>query len=111
MINGVEKDSKENPGNYYIEMDSLPPPIELADRNYNDSISEIFNYKYPVSSLTMEEIDSLFMVKDGDILLDEILVSAKKKDRIAKKRLLYKEPNHHVNFDELRDHVPELKCR
>jgi hypothetical protein len=105
--NGKEG-SKENPGNYFIEMDSLPPPIEFADRTYDDSISEIFNNNYPVSSLTMEEIDSLFKVKDGDILLDEILVSAKKKDRIAKKRLLYKEPNHHINFDKLRDQVPNL---
>lgn len=108
--NNEAKDSKENPANYYIEMDSIPPPIELADRNFNDTISEIFNNNYPVSSLTMEEIDSLFMVKDGDILLDEILVSAKNKDRIAKKRLLYQEPTRHINFEELREQVPNLNA-
>lgn len=104
----MEKDSKENPGNYYIEMDSLPPPIELTDRSFNDSIREIFNHNYPVSSLTREEIDSLFLVKDGDILLDEVVVTASKIERIAKKRLLYKEPTQHVNFEELRGQVPNL---
>ncbi len=91
-------------------MDSIPPPIELADINFNDSINGIFNNNYPVSSLTMEEIDSLFMVKDGDIMLDEILVFAKKKDRIAKKRLIYTEPTRHINFEELRDQVPNLNA-
>lgn len=95
--------SSENPGNYYIKMDPLPPPIELADRNFNDSISEIFNNNYPLSSLSMSEIDSLFAVKDGSILLDEILVPAKKIERITKKRLLYKEPTRYVDFEELRD--------
>ncbi len=104
--NKGKESSKENPGNYYIEMDSLSPPIELADRNFYDSTSEIFNHNYPVSSLSTGEIDSLFIVKDGDILLDEVLVTGKKIDRIAKKRLLYKEPSHHVNFEKLRDQVP-----
>lgn len=95
--------SKENPGSYYIEMNSLPPPGELANRNFNDSISGIFNNNYPVSSLTISEMDSLFSVKDGDILLDEVVVTATKIDRIDKKRLLYKEPTRHVDFEELRD--------
>ena len=95
------KDEKNSGMNYYIEMDELPPPKEpaeyLATKN---SFSKTSTSDYPKSSLTMKEIDSLYNIEKGNILLEEVLVTGEKPDRVAEKRTMYREPDYFVNISE-----------
>ena len=82
-----KKEEKKSGMNYYIEMDELTPPREPAEYL-------LFNHIYdkkPDSSqyqsvLTMQEIDSLYNIEKGDILLEEVLVNAKKPGQDCRKK-------------------------
>ena len=98
-----ERKKGKNPAmNYTIELDELAPPKETTEYfPFTYSNNEILNNKPFPSKFNREEIDSLYNLEKTDIVLEEIIVNAKKPNRIAEKRTLYHDPSYSVNVSEI----------
>lgn len=94
----IGKNSADN--NFFIELDSFPPPQVASDLNLQD-VSP--HYKYD-SNQIIKDFNST-LVKNGDLIeLDEVVVKSralKTKDRYSKKRTLYKNPSQTLDFESL----------
>lgn len=96
--------SMPNP-NFYIVMDSLAAPKPAINKiSANQSSNAIANTGSDADPITKGEPDDRFQVQKGDILIDEVIVSAKKIDRLREKRSqsFYFEPSNHLDFEEIK---------
>jgi len=100
----IEDISMPNP-NFYIVMDSLAAPKPAINKTpANQSSNVIANTGSDADPSPKGEPDDRFQVQKGDILIDEVIVSAKRIDRIREKRSLsyYLEPSNHLDFEEIK---------
>ncbi|HPE76397.1 MAG TPA: hypothetical protein PLC80_09920 [Draconibacterium sp.] len=97
------KEGKDPAMNYDIELDELAPPKEpTAYFHFTYLNDETLNNNLFPSKLSSEEIDSLYNIEKTDVVLEEVIINAKKPDRVAEKRSMakYREPDYSLNISE-----------
>ena len=102
----VTKDSedamKRPNSNFYITLDSVPLP-KLSNLNSASCQSDdTVKFIAPKNSLSEAEIDSIIHSQNRHIILDEVTITAKKIERMKKKRSMYFEPSNTLDFKEMR---------
>ena len=85
--------------NLFIVMDTLVPPEEPYKKTFEYSSTNRQLQGIPIQT----EKEPVFQVQKGDILIGDVLVSARKIDKDAAKRSMYFEPSNHLDFKELRN--------
>ena len=96
------EEEKKSGMNYYIEMAELAPPREPEEFLHSKHLyNETPDSSHFQSVLTRQEIDSLYIAEKGNIMLEEVVVTEKKPDRIAEKRTLYFDPSYFINVSEI----------
>ncbi|MEI6139741.1 MAG: TonB-dependent receptor plug domain-containing protein [Mariniphaga sp.] len=96
------EDIKNPNKNFYIVMDSLPVPGMSAHKILANQSIGTANDSSSSSARTDDFADPPFQTQKGDILIGDVLVSARKIDKDAAKRSMYFEPSNHLDFKELR---------
>ncbi len=101
----VTKDNEgiKNPnGNFFITMDSITSPKISNPKIQVVPVEDTFKVSPPVNSLSAQEIDSILHDQHRHILLDEVTITTRKIERMAQKRLMYREPSNSLDFKEIR---------
>ena len=80
--------------NFYIVMDSIPALQEPIKKTNSLIFNENLNEQ--------KTKDTEFTLQQGDILIGNVDVTAKKIDPKAEKRTMYFEPSNHLDFKEIR---------
>lgn len=97
----------KNPNmNFYVEMDSIILPSLI---NNTSTFSSYMEFDHSNNSMNTSDIDSIFGIQNGVIMLDEMIVESskiKETSNIDQKKKLYREPSDHLSFDKLREEMP-----
>ena len=100
-----EEANKKPNTNFYITMDSLPSPKLSNGKGVSYQFEDTVMFLSPKNSLSEAEIDSILHSQSKHILLDEVTITAKKIERMRKKRSMYIEPSNSLDFIEMRKGV------
>ena len=102
LNSGKDSNIKNPNDNFYITLDSLVTPkvSSKGTPKYQNPVET--NIIYHENSLTTAEIDSILRSQNRHILLDEVTVTAKKIEKMSKKRTIYFEPSNSMDFEEVR---------
>jgi hypothetical protein len=99
---GKNEDIRDPNKNFYIVMDSLTAPKVTHHKTSTNSFDKNPNFPSRTNVLAEVEADNTFQTQKGDILIEEVTITEKKKDRFHEKRSMYFEPSHSVDFNEIR---------
>jgi hypothetical protein len=86
-----------------ITLDSVASPEVSMGKNQVDHFTQHAKRGYPEKSLMTDEADSIRDGQQRHILLQQVTVATTKIERMAKKRSIYFEPSHYVDFKEIRN--------
>ncbi len=103
---GKKDDIRDPNKNFYIVMDSLTAPKVTHHKTSTNAFDKNPNFTSQTNVLAEVEADNTFQTQKGDILIEEVTVTEKKKDRFKEKRSMYFEPSNYLDFKEIRATVP-----
>lgn len=99
---GTTNDIKDPQKNFVIVLDTMNLPKITQNKFYEDITGSNEGSVNQVENMQNKTQDDVFQVQKGDILIDEVLVTEKKKNAHQEKRTMYYEPSYSVDFKEIR---------